>query len=179
MSYSYNKGMRFPQINFGKIRLRKSLFVHPWAICESKNIGKGTRIWAFSHILPLAEIGQNCNICENVFIENKVSIGNNVTIKNGVQIWDGISLEDNVFVGPNVTFCNDKFPRSGNREFKLLITRIKLGASIGANSTILPGIEVGQYAIVGAGSVVTKNVGDYQVVAGNPARPISENRVKI
>lgn len=146
--------------------------IHPLSICESKKIGRGTRIWAFSHVLPSAEIGENCNICENVFIENSVKVGNNVTIKNGVQIWDGISIEDDVFIGPNVTFCNDKYPRSGNRNFNLLPTTIKHGASIGANATILPGIQIGQFAIVGAGSVVTKDVHDYQVVAGNPAKQI-------
>ena len=149
-----------------------SFSIHPRAICESKKIGRGTRIWAFSHVLPLAEIGENCNICENVFIENNVKVGNNVTIKNGVQLWDGLTIENDVFIGPNVTFTNDKYPRSGNRNFSLLPTKIKQGASIGANATILPGIQIGQFAIVGAGSVVTKDVDDYQVVAGNPAKRI-------
>jgi len=162
-----------------KIRKKRSIlgsgaFVHTLALCESTHIGKNTRIWAFSHILPLAEIGENCNICENVFIENSVKVGNNVTIKNGVQLWDGISIENDVFIGPNVTFCNDKYPRSGNRDFDLLPITIKQGASIGANATILPGIQIGQFAIVGAGSVVTKDVDDYQVVAGNPAKRIRD-----
>ncbi len=169
--------MRLALTAYLSSRLKRKVFVHPRAICESSNVGTGTRIWAFSHVLPHAKIGQNCNICENVFIENRVAIGNNVTIKNGVQIWDGVSVEDNVFIGPNVTFCNDKFPQSGNKDFNLMLTTIKQGASLGANSTILPGVEIGVFAVVGAGSVVTKNVGDYQVVAGNPARPISKNRL--
>jgi acetyltransferase-like isoleucine patch superfamily enzyme len=169
--------MRLALTAYLSSRLKRKIFVHPRAICESSNVGTGTRIWAFSHVLPHAKIGQNCNICENVFIENRVAIGNNVTIKNGVQIWDGVSVEDNVFIGPNVTFCNDKFPQSGNKDFNLILTTIKQGASLGANSTILPGVEIGVFAVVGAGSVVTKNVGDYQVVAGNPARQISKNRL--
>ena len=145
--------------------------IHDFAICESKTIGDGTTVWAFSHVLPGAKIGANCNICENVFIENVVVIGDNVTIKNGVQIWDGITIEDDVFVGPNVTFANDKYPISKNIEFALLKTLIEKGASIGANATILPGVRIGAYAVIGAGSVVTKDVGSREIVVGNPARP--------
>lgn len=153
------------------IRSRKtSYFVHSSAICDSRSIGDRTRIWAFSHILSGAAIGSNCNICENVFVENNVVIGNNVTIKNGVQIWDGVTVEDDVFIGPNVTFCNDKYPRSGNTNFELLPTKVMKGSSIGANSTILPGVEIGRFAIVGAGSVVTKNVPEGATVFGNPAQ---------
>lgn len=147
-------------------------FVHPQGICETKEIGKNTKIWAFAHILPGAVIGKNCNICDFVFIENDVKIGDNVTIKCGVQLWDGIRLEDNVFIGPNVTFTNDIFPRSKQYPEKFLETRICPGASIGANATILPGITIGENAMVGAGSVVTKNVLPNTVVAGNPARVI-------
>jgi acetyltransferase-like isoleucine patch superfamily enzyme len=142
------------------------------AICESSQIGNRTRIWHFSHVLPRAVIGADCNICENVFIENDVVIGDRVTIKNGVQIWDGITIEDDVFVGPNVTFTNDRFPRSGNKDFKLERTYVSRGVSIGANSTILPGITIGEGAIIGAGSVVTKDVEENCVVIGNPARKI-------
>jgi acetyltransferase-like isoleucine patch superfamily enzyme len=112
----------------------------------------------------------NCNICEHVFIENMVTIGNNVTIKNGVQIWDGTTIEDDVFIGPNVTFTNDRYPKSGNREFILEQTVVRKGASLGANSTILPGLVIGEGSIVGAGSVVVKNVAPNTVVIGNPAK---------
>lgn len=132
--------------------------IHPLSDVQSKNIGKNTNIWQFCVILKNAQIGANCNICSHVFIENDVKIGNNVTIKNGVQIWDGIEIEDNVFIGPNVTFCNDRYPKSGNKNFKLEKIIIKKGASIGANSTVLPGVTIGENAMIAAGSIVTKNV---------------------
>ena len=147
-------------------------FVHPSAICESDNIGPDTRIWAFVHILPGAIIGESCNICDNVFIENKVVIGNRVTIKCGVQIWDGITIEDDVFVGPNATLTNDMFPKSRNNDWVLLTTLLKKGCSIGANATILPGVIIGKGAVVGAGAVVTRSVPDNAIVVGNPARII-------
>jgi len=145
-------------------------FIHPNGICESKKIGKNTRIWAFAHILPNAQIGDNCNICDQTFIENDVTIGNNVTIKCGVQLWDGTIIEDDVFIGPNVTFTNDKFPRSKKYPEKFLVTKVERGASVGANSTILPGITIGQNAMIGAGSVVTHSVPANAIVIGNPAR---------
>ncbi len=132
--------------------------IYPLSDVQSSNIGEGTRIWQFCVVLPEAVIGANCNICSHVFIENKVIIGNNVTIKCGVQIWDGITIEDNVFIGPNVTFCNDKYPKSGNRGFQLLSITVKQGASIGANATILPGITIGENAVIGAGAIITKDV---------------------
>lgn len=132
--------------------------LHPLADIQSKNIGKDTNIWQFCVVLPNAKIGENCNICSNCFIENEVVIGNNVTIKCGVQIWDGITVEDDVFIGPNATFCNDKYPKSKNPNWKLEGITIKKGASIGANATILPGIIIGENAIIAAGSVVTRNV---------------------
>lgn len=132
--------------------------IHSLSDVQSKNIGENTNIWQFCVILKNAQIGSNCNICSHVFIENDVKIGNNVTIKNGVQIWDGIEIEDNVFIGPNVTFCNDRYPKSGNKNFKLEKIIIKKGASIGANSTILPGVTIGENAMIAAGSIVTKNV---------------------
>ena len=147
----------------------KAYFQHSHAIVESEDIGMGTRIWAFSHILPGAKMGGDCNICDHVFIENDVVIGDRVTIKCGVQIWDGIRLEDDVMVGPNATFTNDLFPRS-KKEFELRVTTVKRGASIGANATILCGVTIGEGAMVGAGSVVTKDVPACAVVAGNPAR---------
>jgi UDP-2-acetamido-3-amino-2,3-dideoxy-glucuronate N-acetyltransferase len=148
----------------------KKFFSHSHALVETNNIGKGTRIWAFSHILPGAVIGEDCNICDHTFIENNVVIGNRVTIKCGVQLWDGLRVEDDVFIGPNVTFCNDKFPRSKQYPSEFLKTIIERGASIGANSTILPGITVGAGAMIAAGSVVTKNVDSNSLVMGVPAR---------
>lgn len=140
--------------------------IHALADVQSKKIGIGTKIWQFVVVLEGAVIGNNCNICAQCFIENDVSVGNNVTVKCGVQLWDGITIEDNVFIGPNVTFCNDKYPKSGHHDFTLLRTRIKEGASIGANATILPGITIGKNAVVGAGSVVTKDVPENTVVKG-------------
>ena len=118
--------------------------IHSSAICESLNIGEGTRIWAFVHILPGAIIGEDCNICDFVFIENQVVIGDRTTIKSGVQLWDGVTIGSDVFIGPNATFTNDKNPQSKNLAFNLLRTTIGDGASIGANATILPGISVGK-----------------------------------
>jgi len=145
-------------------------YCHPQALVETATIGAGTRIWAFVHILQGAIIGQNCNICDHCFIENQVSIGDNVTIKCGVYLWNGITLKDNVFVGPNVVFTNDVKPRSGNVDYSMLPTVIQQGASLGANSTILAGITIGEYALTGIGSVVTRDVPAYALVYGNPAR---------
>lgn len=147
-----------------------SYLKHPLAAVESAMIGARTRIWAFAHILPGARIGADCNICDHVFIENDVIVGDRVTVKCGVQLWDGVRLEDDVFVGPNATFTNDLFPRSMDHERPLLNTVVGRGASIGANATILPGIQVGQKAMIGAGSVVTGNVPANAIVIGNPAR---------
>lgn len=148
-----------------------SFFQHPQALVESEKIGNGTRIWAFAHVLPGAKIGADCNICNHTFIENDVVIGDRVTVKCGVQLWDGITLEDDVFVGPNATFTNDAFPRS-KQPFELILTVVKRGASIGANATILPGIIIGEGAMVGAGAVVTKNVPPRALVVGNPAKVV-------
>lgn len=146
-------------------------FIHPNAIVEpGATLGEGTRVWAFAHILPGAKIGQDCNLCDGVFIENDVIIGDRVTIKCGVQVWDGVRLEDDVFVGPNATFTNDGFPRSKHYPEKFLQTIIHKGASIGANATILPGVTVGARAMIGAGAVVTRDVPPYAIVMGNPAR---------
>ena len=148
-------------------------FAHPQAIVESTHIGKGTRIWAFAHILPGAVIGEDCNLCDHIFIENDVSVGDRVTVKCGVQLWDGIHLEDDVFVGPNATFTNDPFPRSKQYPTEFSKTIVQRGASIGANATILPGVTIGQNAMVGAGAVVTKNVPPNSIVVGNPARIVN------
>ena len=144
--------------------------IHPSSDVQTKNIGANTIVWQFCVILPNAVIGKKCNICANVFIENNVIIGNNVTVKPGVQLWDGAVVEDNVFIGPNVTFTNDIIPRSKiyPKEFVKIILR--KGCSIGANSTLLAGIEIGENALVGAGSVVTKNIPANTVWFGNPAR---------
>lgn len=144
--------------------------IHKLADVQSPNIGEDTNIWQFCVILKNAKIGINCNINAQVLIENDVIIGNNVTIKSGVQIWDGIILEDNVFVGPNVTFTNDFLPRSKQYPKEFLKTNIKKFASIGANSTIVGGITMNEYAMIGAGSVVTKNVGTQEFWYRNPAK---------
>jgi len=145
-------------------------FAHNNAIVETPHVGRGTRVWAFAHVLPGARIGADCNICDHVFIENDVIIGDRVTIKCGVQVWDGIAIEDDVFVGPNATFTNDPFPRSQRRPSAFSRTIVKRGASIGANATILPGITIGERAMVSAGCVVGRDVPDHAVVVGNPAR---------
>lgn len=145
-------------------------YVHPYGICESPDVGEGTRIWAFAHILPSARIGRDCNICDHVFIENDVIVGDRVTIKSGVQLWDGVRLEDDVFVGPNATFTNDRFPRSKRYPKSFLETLVERGASIGAGAVILPGIVIGAGAMVGAGAVVTRTVPPNAIAVGNPAR---------
>jgi UDP-2-acetamido-3-amino-2,3-dideoxy-glucuronate N-acetyltransferase len=147
-----------------------SHFVHALGCCESTAIGTGTRVWAFAHVLAGARIGADCNICDHVFVENDVVIGDRVTVKCGVQLWDGMRVEDDVFIGPNATFSNDRFPRSKQRPEQFLPTHIERGASIGANATILPGLVVGRYAMVGAGAVVTRSVPAHAIVVGNPAR---------
>lgn len=147
-----------------------NFFVHPQGLCDTRNVGDNTRIWAFAHVLPGARIGADCNICDHVFIENDVDIGDRVTIKCGVQIWDGISLEDDVFIGPNVTFTNDMFPRSKQYPESFARTKVGSGASIGANATILPGLTIGNNAMIGAGAVVVRSVPANAVVVGNPAR---------
>jgi UDP-2-acetamido-3-amino-2,3-dideoxy-glucuronate N-acetyltransferase len=142
---------------------------HPNALVESESIGARTRIWAFAHVLPGARIGEDCNICDGVFVEGKAVVGNRVTVKCGVELWDGVELEDDVFVGPNATFTNDRFPRSREYPEAFLKTIVRKGASIGANATILPGLTIGKRAMVGAGAVVTKDVPANAVVIGNPA----------
>jgi len=144
--------------------------IHPLSDVQSPNIGDGTRVWQFCVVLPDAKIGRECNICSNVFIENDVVIGDRVTIKCGVQLWDGLRIADDVFIGPNVTFTNDPFPRSQQRPDKFLFTTVQQGASIGANATILPGISIGRCAMIGAGSLVTKDVPPNELWLGSPAR---------
>ncbi|WP_274956840.1 acyltransferase [Millionella massiliensis] len=145
------------------------MMLHPLSDVQSTHIGEGTTIWQFCVILPDARIGSTCNICAHVLIENKVTIGNRVTIKSGVQLWDGVVVEDDVFIGPNVTFTNDLIPRSKVYPEQYLKTIIKKGASIGANATIVAGHTIGEYALIGAGSVVTKDIPPYTLWYGNPA----------
>lgn len=140
--------------------------IHPLSDVQSKNIGENTNIWQYCVVLPGAKIGSGCNICSHCFIENDVIIGDDVTVKNGVYLYDGITVEDGVFIGPNATFCNDKYPKSKNKDFKLEPILIKKGASIGANTTILPGVTIGENALVAAGAVVTKDVPDNVTVKG-------------
>ena len=148
--------------------------IHPLSDCKNPNIPASTNIWQFCVVFPNCKIGESCNICSHCLVENEVTIGNNVTIKSGVQIWDGIDIEDNVFIGANVTFTNDKYPRSKNTNWKLMTTMIRKGASIGAGSTILPGLTIGENAIVGAGSVVTKDIPAGELWVGNPAKYVKQ-----
>lgn len=152
-------------------------FIHEKAEVQTQFVGAGTKIWQYSIVLAGAKIGSNCNINALCFIENDVVIGNNVTVKCGVQLWDGITIEDGVQIGPNATFTNDKYPMAKNPEFKVIRTTIKKKASIGANATILCGITIGENAMIGAGSVVTKDVPDGELWYGNPAK--SHGNVKI
>ena len=148
--------------------------IHPTADVQSHAIGEGTTIWQYVIVLPKARIGKNCNINAHCFIENEVTIGDNVTVKCGVYLWDGTVVGNNVFIGPNVTFVNDKYPRSKQHPTEYLKTTIEDGASIGAGSVILGGITIGKNAMIGAGSVVTKSVPPHQLWLGNPARFVRE-----
>jgi len=139
-------------------------FKHEKSLVETKFIGKGTRVWAFSHILRNAVIGNDCNICDHTFIENDVVIGDRVTIKCGVYLWDGTRVEDDVFIGPNATFTNDKYPRSKKYLEEYPITLLRKGCSVGANATILPGITIGKNAMIAAGAIVTKDVPENTLV---------------
>ena len=152
--------------------------IHKLADCQAK-VPESANIWQFCVVLPGAKIGENCNICSHCFIENEAVVGNNVTVKCGVQIWDGVTIEDGVFIGANVTFTNDRYPKSRSTEWKLEKTIVKKGASIGAGSTILCGVTIGENAIIGAGSVVTKDVPAGEVWVGNPAhylKKVTDNR---
>lgn len=148
------------------------VMIDPSSSVQSTSIGAGTRIWQFVVVLPNAVIGQDCNICSHCLIENDVIVGDRVTVKSGVQLWDGLRIGDDVFIGPNVTFSNDKFPRSGNRDFEKLKTILEDGCSIGAGAVVLPGLRIGKGAMVGAGAVVTRDVDDGATVVGNPARSV-------
>lgn len=146
-------------------------FIHERALVETDMIGAGTRIWAFAHVMPGAVIGVDCNICDHTYVEGDVIVGDRVTLKSGVFLWDGLRVEDDVFIGPQATFTNDLMPRS-RQPFTLLKTTIRRGASIGAGAVILPGLTIGERAMVGAGAIVTKDVPTDAVVVGNPARVV-------
>lgn len=143
--------------------------IHPLSDCQAP-IPESTNIWQFCVVLPDAKVGENCNVCSHCFIENDVEIGNNVTIKCGVQLWDGLRVDDDVFIGANVSFTNDRYPRSKQYPVRFEKTVIRKGASIGAGSVILCGIEIGEKAMIGAGSVVTKSIPAGELWVGNPAR---------
>lgn len=149
-------------------------FVHPTSVVDNGAvIGKGTRIWHFSHLMPGAKVGENCNIGQNVFIDNNVSVGNGVKIQNNVSLYNGVSVDDDVFLGPSMVFTNVMNPRSFiERKSEFRPTRIGRGASIGANATIVCGIEIGMYAFVGAGAVILRDVPPFALMVGNPARQV-------
>jgi acetyltransferase-like isoleucine patch superfamily enzyme len=159
-----------------------AVYVHPTALCESQDVGGGTRIWAFAHVLDGAVVGRDCNICDHAFIEGGARIGDRVTIKNQVMIWEGVTIEDDVFIGPGAMFTNDRYPRSrrltevaaryARTENWLIPTTVCRGASVGAGAVILGDVTVGRYASIGAGAVVTHDVPDHRVVVGQPARVV-------
>jgi acetyltransferase-like isoleucine patch superfamily enzyme len=148
-----------------------SYYAHPTAVVESKTIGEGTKIWHFAHVREDCKIGTNCNIGKSVYIDIGAQIGDNVKVQNFVSIYKGVTIEDDVFIGPSATFTNDLFPRAFIWDAEHTIpTRICKGASIGANATIVCGITIGEYAMIGAGSVVAKDVPPFALVIGNPGR---------
>lgn len=155
-------------------------FTHPTAIIDNgATIGKDTRIWHFCHIMPEARIGNNCQLGQNVFVDNQAVIGDRVKIQNNVSVYNQVTVEDDAFIGPSVVFTNVTNPRSFiERKSEFKKTLVKKGASIGANATILCGIEIGEYAIIGAGAVVTKDVPAYTIVTGNPARISGKTNVQ-
>jgi UDP-2-acetamido-3-amino-2,3-dideoxy-glucuronate N-acetyltransferase len=146
------------------------IYIHPTSDVQTDAIGIGSRIWQYVVVLSGSQIGEQCNICSHCLIENDVEIGNRVTIKSGVQLWNGIRISDDVFIGPNVSFSNDRYPRSKKKPEKFLTTSVHAGASIGAGAVILPGLTIGTNAMVGAGSVVTRSIPANAVVVGNPAK---------
>ena len=151
-------------------------YIHPLADVQSTSIGSDSRIWQFVVVLPGAVIGADANICSHCLVEGDVIVGDRVTVKSGVQLWNGLRLGDDVFVGPNVSFTNDRFPRSGNRTFEQLGTVVEAGASIGAGAVILPGLKIGTGAFVAAGAVVTRDVPAGKLVRGNPARIVGDTK---
>lgn len=148
-----------------------TVFVHPNALVDDgAKVGSGTRVWAFAHVVKGAVVGEDCNICDHAFIEGKVRLGNRVTLKSGVYLWNAVVAEDGAFIGPAAVFVNDLRPRSRSARWKCVDTLLRDGCSIGANATILAGLQIGRFSMVGAGSVVTRDVPDFALVVGNPAR---------
>ncbi len=151
-----------------------TVFVHERGLCDSEDVGPGTRVWAFAHVMKGAKVGAQCNICDHAFIEAGAVLGDRVTVKNAVLVWDGVTVEDEVFLGPNMIFTNVSRPRVAFKKTRdqLVKTLVKRGASIGANATIVCGVTIGEQAFVGAGAVVTKDVAPHALVVGSPARRI-------
>lgn len=150
------------------------VFVHPHGLCESDEVGTGTRVWAFAHVLAGAKVGHDCNICDHVYIEGGVRIGDRVTVKNSVLLFDGVTIEDDVFLGPAVVFTNDLRPRATIKRSgdELLPTLIQIGATLGAGVVVVCGLTIGAYAFIAAGAVVTRDVPAYGVIVGNPGRMV-------
>lgn len=149
------------------------IYIHPTAeISDKAEIGNGTKIWNQAQVREHAVIGENCVISKSVYIDKNVHIGDRVKIQNNVNVYHGVTVEDDVFLGPSMTFTNDLFPRAFNNDWKVIETLVKKGASIGANTTVVCGITIGEYAMIGAGSTVTKDVPDHALVTGNPAKQI-------
>ena len=148
-----------------------SVFVHEHALCESDDVGPGTRVWAFAHVMRGARVGADCNVGGHAFVESGAVVGDRVTVKNGVLLWDGVTIEDDVFLGPGCVFTNDPRPRVARRlePDEFAPTRVCRGASIGANATVVCGLTIGSFALVGAGAVVTRDVPSHALVVGNPA----------
>lgn len=148
-----------------------SVFVHPQGLCESTDVGDGTRVWAFAHVMAGARVGRDCNIGDHAFIESGAVLGDRVTVKNAVLIWDGVTVEDDVFLGPAVVFTNDLHPRS-RENFTLVPTRVRSGVTLGASVTVVCGVTVGSYAFAAAGAVIAADVPAYSLMSGVPARQI-------
>jgi UDP-2-acetamido-3-amino-2,3-dideoxy-glucuronate N-acetyltransferase len=163
---------RDKEVSSSRPATSSNVFIHPKALVESDSIGRGTRVWAFAHIMKDAVIGANCNICDHAFIESNVQLGNNVTVKNGVAIWDGVIIEDDVFLGPQAVFTNDPNPRAEIKKsrLQLLPTLVRKGATIGANATIVCGTTIGCYAFIGAGAVVIRDIPEHALIVGVPGR---------
>jgi UDP-2-acetamido-3-amino-2,3-dideoxy-glucuronate N-acetyltransferase len=151
-----------------------TVHVHPNGLCESSDVGPGTRVWAFAHVLPGAVVGADCNICDHAFIETGARLGDRVTVKNAVLVWDGVTIEDDVFLGPNVLFTNDLRPRAAVRRSReeLLPTHVRRGATLGAGAVVVCGTTVGEHAFVAAGAVVIRDVPAHALVVGNPGRQV-------
>lgn len=155
--------------------MQDNVYIHPTAnVSDKAHIGAGTKVWINVQIRENAQIGEGCILSKDVYIDHAVRIGNRCKVQNSVSVYHGVSIGDDVFVGPNVAFTNDRVPRAFNTEWRITETKVENGASLGANATIVCGITIGEYAMVAAGSVVTKDVPPYTLVMGNPARPVDK-----